>query len=87
MPACFNFSSILGGQNNNDGGFANAHIAGSGIALGPGVGNPNSLHINGLWANGIPVFPAGFPYNVGTVFAVPVGAPPPPGIAGALYIM
>ena len=52
MSACFNDTYC--GHHNNDGGFANAHIAGSGIALGPGVGNPNSLHINGLWANGIP---------------------------------
>jgi len=80
-------SSILGGHNNNDGGLANAHIVGSGVALGAGVGNANSLHVNGLWANGMPVFPAGFPYNVGTVFVVPVGTPPPAGIAGALYIM
>jgi hypothetical protein len=48
-------ASILGGTGNSiPAGFANAHIAGSGIALGPGVGNPNSLHVNGLWANGIP---------------------------------
>ncbi|MBE2290029.1 MAG: hypothetical protein IAE95_10765 [Chitinophagaceae bacterium] len=57
-----------------------------GIALGPGVGNPNSLHINGLWANGIPVYLGGPLPNAGTVFILPVGAPPPPGIAGALYI-
>lgn len=69
-----NFSSILGGQNNNDGGFANAHIAGSGIALGPGVGNPNSLHINGLWANGIPFNPLFA--TPGTVFALAPGALP-----------
>ncbi|MBL7692884.1 MAG: hypothetical protein JNM41_14925 [Flavipsychrobacter sp.] len=76
MPACFNFSSILGGQNNNDGGFANAHIAGSGIALGPGVGNPNSLHINGLWANGIPgPFLAIPPLPIGTVYFGPAGIP------------
>lgn len=85
MSACFN--DIFCGHHNNDGGLANAHIAGSGIALGPGVGNPNSLHINGLWANGIPLNPVGFPYNIGTIFVVPVGTPPPPGIAGALYIM
>lgn len=77
------FSSISGGTGNNDGGLTNVHIAGSGIT----AVNPGSLHVNGLWANGIPVFPAGFPYNAGTVFVVPIGTTPPAAASGALYIM
>jgi hypothetical protein len=45
-----NCSGILGGVNNTDSGLNDTFIAGSGIA----AVNPNSLHINGLWANGIP---------------------------------
>ena len=82
-------SSILGGAGNTiPAGFPNSFIAGSGIVLNPSVvGNPNSLHVNGLWASNMCTFPIGFPYNTGTVFVVPVGTPPPAGIAGALYIM
>jgi hypothetical protein len=44
------FSAVLGGQGNNDSGLNDVFIAGSGIA----AVNPASLHVNGLWANGIP---------------------------------
>ena len=47
------YSAILGGHNNNDGGLAGAMIVGNGIsAAGPAL--PNTLYINGLWANAIP---------------------------------
>ena len=47
------YSAILGGHNNNDGGIAGAMIVGNGIsAAGPAL--PNTLYINGLWANAIP---------------------------------
>jgi len=82
-----NCSSILGGFNNYDGGYDNVFIAGSGIALSATVGNPNSLHVNGLWASSMCTYPTGFPYNPGTVFVLPVGSPVPSGITGALYIM
>jgi hypothetical protein len=59
------YSSILGGSGNNDGGLNNVFIAGSGINAGA-VGIPNALHVNGLWANGLPVNPATAP--PGTVF-------------------
>ncbi len=80
-------SSILGGANNTiPAGFPNAHIVGSGIVLNAGtVGNPNSLHVNGLWANGIPAYPTGYPYPVGTVFSAPIGVTPLTG--SILYIM
>ena len=44
------FNAILGGQNNNDAGLAGVMIAGNNIT----AVNPDTLHINGLWANGIP---------------------------------
>ena len=85
------YSSIIGGNGNSipaGAGFINRHIIGSAIALGAGVGYPNSLHINGLWANGIPNAGLG-PFPVGTVFWNAPGAPipfiPPP--AGILWIM
>ena len=68
-------SSILGGTGNViPAGFANSHIVGSGITLGAGVGNAGSLHVNGLWANGIQFNPLGA--NPGTVFALAPGALP-----------
>jgi len=79
------FSSILGGSGNTIGaGYNNAHIIGSGIVLGPGVGNPNSLHINGLWANGIPLWPVVAP--TGTVVQVN-SAGPFPLTGGPLWIL
>ena len=80
-----NYSAILGGSGNSDSGYSNAFIAGSGIVLSATVGNPNSLHVNGLWANGVPVYPAGFPYNAGPVFSAPIGITPTAG--NVLYIM
>lgn len=65
-------SSILGGSGNNDGGLNNVIIAGSGIT----AVNPNTLHVNGLWANGVPNAGAG-PFPQGTVFWLPAGAPLP----------
>jgi len=80
-----NCSSILGGFNNYDGGYDNVFIAGSGIALSATVGNPNSLHVNGLWANGIPDGTLG-PFNTGTIFWLPVGVVPTFPVTGALWI-
>ena len=78
------YSAILGGNGNNDGGFANTMIVGSGInAVVPGA-----LHVNGLWANGLPVYPGFGPgYAPGTVFVLPAATPPPAGAAGTLWIM
>lgn len=65
-------SAILGGQNNNDGGLANVHIVGSGIA----AVNPNTLHVNALWAGAIPgPFPAVPALAPGTVYFGPAGVP------------
>jgi hypothetical protein len=77
-------SAILGGQGNNDSGFNDVFIAGSGIA----AVNPASLHINGLWANGILYNPL-VALPVGTVFAMPVGSTPTwayPLTTGVLWI-
>jgi hypothetical protein len=76
-------SAILGGAGNSDGGLANVQIAGSGIA----AVNANSLHVNGIWANGIPVYAGGPAPAVGTVFVVTPGGPVPAGASGALWIM
>jgi hypothetical protein len=66
------FSAILGGNGNNDNGLANVHIAGSGIT----AVNTDSLHINGLWANNIPVNPVTAPV-AGTVFVWNLPGVPP----------
>ena len=73
-------NAILGGVNNNDGTLAGVMIVGNNIP----AAIPNALHINGLWANGIPgpyTAPPSFPS--GTVWYGP------PGIASAfaLYII
>ena len=52
-------SSILGGSGNSDGGNSNVFILGSSIT----AVLPDTTHINGLWANGIPSLPGG----IGTV--------------------
>lgn len=77
-----NFSVILGGTGNSDGGFNNVFIAGSGIS----AVNPNSLHVNGIWANGIPNGLSG-PFPAGTLFWLPVGTVPTFPVTGALWIM
>ena len=43
-------NAILGGVNNDDNGLAGVMIAGNSIT----AINPDTLHINGLWANNIP---------------------------------
>ncbi len=58
-------NAILGGVNNSDNSLNGVMIAGNGIT----AAIPDALHINGLWANGIPgpIFGgAGLP--VGTVY-------------------
>ncbi len=52
-------NAILGGSFNNDAGLSSVMIAGNGIA----AVRPNALHINGLWANGIPLAGGGFPFG------------------------
>lgn len=76
-------SAILGGHNNNDGGLSNVHIVGSGItAL-----SPNTIHVNGLWANGLPTYAGGPPIApAGTVFILAPGTPAPAWAQGQLWI-
>jgi hypothetical protein len=79
------YSSILGGNNNNDGGLNNVFIAGSGINAGA-VGIPNALHVNGLWANGLFLYPGGPLPTPGTVMMVNPAGPFPPLPAMQLWI-
>jgi hypothetical protein len=74
------YSSILGGTGNNDGGFTNAHIVGSGI----NAVLANTLHANALWANAIPNIPSGIGALPGQIYwdAPPAPDPNP----RALYI-
>jgi hypothetical protein len=79
-------SAILGGQGNNDGGFNDTFIVGSGINVGA-VGIPNALHVNGLWANGLPTYAGGPPIApAGTVFILAPGTPAPAWAQGQLWI-
>jgi hypothetical protein len=60
------------------------HIIGSGIT----AVNAGALHINGLWANGIPDATTTGPWPTGTIVFVPVGAMPPAYVAqGSLWIV
>ncbi len=75
-------ASILGGTGNIvPAGLPNTHIVGSGIT----AVCANTMHIEGLWACGLPVYPAFYPYAPGTVFAAPIGGTPLSGCL--LYIM
>jgi len=66
-------SAILSGANNYDGGLNNVFIAGSGIT---GV-CANTLHVNALWANGLPFNPPGpLTPAQGTIFVLPYGSTP-----------
>jgi hypothetical protein len=58
-----------------------AAVFGAGIAA---VAS-DTLHVSCLNAINTPLSPIGAPS--GTIFYVPVGAPPPVGIRGALYIV
>lgn len=83
------YSSILGGYGNTiTAGYSNSFIAGSGITVGAlaGQGVPNALHVNGLWANGFPMWTSGPTPKQDTIFVVPVSTTPPTGIQGQLFI-
>ena len=43
----------------------NTHIVGSGIS----AAIPNALHVNGLWANGIPNWIVPLPLPIGSIVA------------------
>ena len=76
-------NAILGGVNNNDTALPGVMIAGNNINAASGPLIPNALHVNGLWANGLPIYPM-VPPITNQVFKVPVGGPIP---AGAFMLM
>ena len=77
-------NAILGGVNNNDTALPGVMIAGNNINAASGPLIPNALHVNGLWANGLPIYPATIVPN--QVFKVPVGTLGPAG-SYVLYVM
>ena len=80
-PLNHSSDNFLGGQNNNHGGMAGLMIAGNGIT----AAIPNALHVNGLWANGIPNCPTAA--ITGKVVAWQPGFPPLPASARQLWIL
>ena len=68
-----NYSAILGGCGNNDGGVAYAGIFGCGIT----AILPCTLHVNQLWANTLPNGLTTPPLPQNTVFWMPAGSPAP----------
>ncbi len=79
-------NAILGGVNNNDTALPGVMIAGNNINAASGPLIPNALHVNGLWANGLPLWTGGLGFTINQVFKVPYGMPGPAG-ASVLFIM
>ena len=77
-------NAILGGVNNNDTALPGVMIAGNNINAASGPLIPNALHVNGLWANGIPLW-TGVGFTPNQVYMSNGTAPLPVG-AKALYI-
>ena len=64
-------NAILGGVNNNDTALPGVMIAGNNINAASGPLIPNALHVNGLWANGIPTWLGSGTFPINQVFRVP----------------